>query len=56
VAEAILAGEQIEELSLDHPAAILASGNAPVARLPKDFFMGYSPGDRSDRYRQDHQE
>ena len=55
VAEAVFAGEKIEELPLDNPAAILASGNAPFARFPKDFFMGDSPGDRCDRYRQDHQ-
>jgi hypothetical protein len=53
VAEAILAREKMEEFPLDNPAAILASGNAPLAWLPKDFFVCDSPNDRRDRDRQE---
>src|SRR5262249_33585725 len=43
VAEAVLAGEEIEELSLDHPLAGLAAPDAVFTRLAEDFLMGHGP-------------
>jgi hypothetical protein len=45
VAEAVLAGEEVEEFTWDEAAAILALVFAPVAWLAKDLFVGDSPSD-----------
>ena len=53
VAEAVLAGEEVEEFARDKAAAVLALVFAPVARLAEDLFVGYSPGDACDRKGED---
>ena len=47
VAEAVLAGEEIEKFAWDEAAAVLALVFAPVARLAEDLFMGDGPCDAS---------
>lgn len=48
VAEAILAGKEVEEFSLSGRAAVLTLVFAPVARFAEDFFVGNGPGDGRD--------
>ena len=55
VAEAVLAGEEVEELSRDESAATLATVFAPLARLTEDLFVSYSPGNACDREREDNE-
>jgi hypothetical protein len=47
VAEAILTGEEIEELSLIQARTFCASGMTGFAKLADDLFVRDSPGDRS---------
>ena len=44
VAEAVLAGEEVEEFARDKAAAVLALVFAPVAGLAKNLFVGDGPG------------
>lgn len=44
VAEAVLAGKQVEKLSLEKRATTLALVHAVLARLAKDLFVGHRPG------------
>ena len=44
VAEAVLAGEEVEEFAWDEAAAVLALVFAPVAGLAKNLFVGDGPG------------
>jgi hypothetical protein len=48
VAEAILTGEQVEELSFKEAPAVLAPGLAELARLPEDLLMRNRPCDAGD--------
>jgi len=48
VAEAVLAGEEIEEFSEGEAAAVFASALEPLARLAEDLFVGDGPGDAGD--------
>jgi hypothetical protein len=52
MAEAILAGEQVEELPLVELLAVLASVLAELARLPENFLMRNRPRDTGDRQTQ----
>ena len=52
VAEAVLAGEEIEELSSGEWAALFAPVLAPLAGLAEDFFVGNGPGDAGDGKRE----
>ena len=52
VAEAILAGEQVEELARQYRACCLAPCFAPLARLAKDLLVGDRPRDARDRERE----
>jgi len=53
VAEAVLAGEEIEKFAWDEAAAVLALVFAPVAGLAEDLFVGDGPGDGGHRERED---
>lgn len=50
MAEAVLAGEQVKELTPQHGRGLLTAFDAELARFAKHFLMG--PGDRSNRNRQ----
>ena len=48
VAEAILAGEEVEEFPYEDGAAVFAFTLAPVAGLAKELFVGDGPGGACD--------
>ena len=50
MAEAVFAGEEVEEFSLDKSAAGLALSCAELARLSEHFLMRHSPSDARDWY------
>lgn len=43
VAETVLAGEEIEELSSNERTAVLTAVLAPIAGFAEDFFVGHGP-------------
>ena len=53
--EAVLAGEEIEKLSLVPAQAVAAAPLAILARLAKDLFMSDRPREAGDGYRQNEQ-
>lgn len=50
MAETILAGKEIEELSCNHGASLLAATYAKFPGLTKDLLMGNGPGNTGDGY------
>ena len=55
VAEAVFAGEQVEELANKNWLAVLAFLLAEVARFAKDLFVGDGPGGARDRQSENHE-
>src|SRR5207248_8512837 len=55
VAEAVFAGEDVEELFLEEGAAILASVVAPITGLAEEFFEDHRARDAGDGDREDQQ-
>jgi hypothetical protein len=52
MAEAVLAGEEIEKFSFIPADAIAAAPLAVLARLAKNLFVRHRPSDTGDGYRQ----
>ncbi len=55
VAEAVLAGEQVEEFADEHMPSLLTAARAKFARLTEDFLMRDSPANARDRERNQQQ-
>jgi len=55
MAEAVFAGEEVEELSCQQRTGALAFSTAVFPHLSQDFLMGYCPGYACDRNREDKQ-